>query len=151
MRVLIQRVTRGSVSVDGAVTGSITDGLVLFTGICPSDTIAEIEKMARKVANLRIFSDEQGRFSHSLLETGGGALVVSQFTLYADTRKGRRPSFLEAAPPEMAEPLIERFARRLESEGVVQVARGVFGASMKVDLCNHGPVTIWLDSESWSR
>ena len=105
--------------------------------------------MADKVANMRIFSDEAGRFANSLLDVGGGALVVSQFTLYADCRKGRRPSFTGAAAPAQAEPLVDRFAQLLREKGVTRVEQGVFGASMKVSLCNEGPVTIWLDSDSW--
>lgn len=148
MRVLLQRVSQASVTVDGEVTGSIDEGLALLTGICPTDEEADCLKMARKVANMRIFSEE-GRFSKSLLDLEGGALVVSQFTLYADTRKGRRPSFVGAAPPEKAQPLIDFFVKCLRDEGVKRVETGVFGASMKVALCNEGPVTIWLDSADW--
>ena len=148
MRVLIQRVSRGSVTVEGVVTGQIGEGLVLLTGICPSDTVEDVDKMARKTANLRIFPDNRGRFAYSLLDTGGGALVVSQFTLYADTRKGRRPSFTGAAAPELAKPLIECFVQQLQNAGVSSVETGVFGASMDLVLCNHGPVTIWLDSQT---
>ncbi len=151
MRVLVQRVSKGSVTVEGRVVGEIGNGLVLLVGMCARDTEAEVKKMAGKVANLRIFSDEPGRFTFSLLDVGGGALVVSQFTLYADVRKGRRPSFTEAAAPEYAAPLIDRFAEELKAAGVVTVEKGVFGARMEVDLCNRGPVTIWLDSETLKR
>ena len=149
MRVLAQRVSRGSVSVEGKVTGEIGHGLVLLVGIAAGDTEGDVRKMAGKVANLRIFSDGQGKFSDSLKDVGGGALVVSQFTLYADTRKGRRPSFSDAAPPDLASPLVDLFASSLGDEGVAPVAMGVFGASMSVSLCNEGPVTIWLDSDGF--
>ena len=147
MRVLIQRVSRGSVTVAGETVGSIEQGLVILVGIAPHDDRADVAQMAKKVTHLRIFTDENGRFNHSLLDTGGGALVVSQFTLYADTRRGRRPSFTNAAPPEQAEPLIDYFAKCLEAEGVARVENGRFGASMSVELCNEGPVTIWLDGD----
>lgn len=151
MRVLVQRVSEGSVVVDGQTTGAIDRGLVLLVGMGHEDTEAELTKMAYKVANLRIFNDERGLFAHSLLDVGGGALVVSQFTLYADCRKGRRPSFTGAAAPEEASPMVDRFVELLKKEGVTQVETGVFGADMKVALCNDGPVTIWLDSETLSR
>ncbi len=151
MRVLAQRVAFGSVAVAGSICGEIEHGLVLLVGVCSEDGEQEIEKMAKKTANLRIFSDGDGRFAHSLLDVGGGALVVSQFTLYADARKGRRPSFSRAARPELAEPLIGRFVEALRREGVVRVETGVFGADMQVSLCNQGPVTIWLDTAEMSR
>lgn len=151
MRVLAQRVSRGSVTVDAQVTGSVTWGLVLLVGMHADDNEAILAKMAKKVANLRIFDDDHGKFDRSLLSMGGGALVVSQFTLYADTRKGRRPSFSGAAPPQRAEPLVTQFVALLRAQGVAQVETGVFGASMSVDLCNEGPVTIWLDSDDWTR
>ena len=151
MRVLLQRVSSASVTVEGEITGAIEKGLLLLVGVCGSDGEEEARAMARKVANLRIFSDENGRFAHSLLDVAGGALVVSQFTLYADTRRGRRPSFSDAAAPEMASPLIDRFEAFLKEEGVSQVESGVFGADMSVALCNEGPVTIWLDSETMKQ
>ena len=151
MRVLAQRVSRGSVTVSGQVTGSIEAGLVLLVGIRESDDNSVLAKMANKVVNLRIFNDASGKFDRSLLDIDGGALVVSQFTLYADTRKGRRPSFTGAARPDHAEPLVERFVTILRETGVKRVETGVFGANMSVDLCNEGPVTIWLDSDDWQR
>jgi D-aminoacyl-tRNA deacylase len=146
MRVLLQRVERASVSVDGRQVGAIGQGLVLLVGIGPGDTEAAAAKLADKVAGLRIFSDAAGKFNLSLLDVHGGALVVSQFTLYADSRKGRRPSFSDAAPPEVARPLCEYFARQLAAAGVAPVATGEFGAHMHVEIHNDGPVTIWLDS-----
>ncbi len=146
MRVLLQRVSAGSVTVDGQIVGQIERGLVLLTGIGPDDNEAIVQRMADKVANLRIFSDAQGRFNLSLLDVAGGALVVSQFTLFADARKGRRPSFSDAGRPEAAAPLCDRFAESLRSLGVQHVATGRFGAHMDVVIHNDGPVTLWLDS-----
>jgi D-tyrosyl-tRNA(Tyr) deacylase len=147
MRVLLQRVTRAAVSVDGAVVGSCGAGLLILLGVGRDDDTALAASVAGRVADLRIFRDEEGRTNRSLLEVGGHALVVSQFTLYADTRKGRRPSFLDAAPPEMAIPIYDRFTAELEARGVT-VGRGVFGAEMAVELVNDGPMTIWLDSQA---
>jgi len=147
MRVLVQRCESGSVTVAGEVTGSVQKGLVLLVGIGHQDHPAVVRKMADKVANLRIFNNEEGKFSKSVLDTGGEILVVSQFTLFADLKKGRRPSFSLAAPPEQAEELIRQFMQALSSCGIRKVASGVFGAHMKVALCNDGPVTIWLDSD----
>ena len=147
MRVILQRVTAGSVTVEGQVVGQIDRGLVLLTGIGPGDSDAIVERMADKVANLRIFSDAEGKFNLSLLDVAGGALVVSQFTLFADARKGRRPSFSEAGKPEMAAPLCERFAEALRGLGVRHVATGRFGSHMDVAIHNDGPVTLWLDSD----
>lgn len=146
MRVLLQRVTRAAVSVDGAVVGSCGAGLLILLGVGRDDDTALAASVAGRVADLRIFRDEEGRTNRSLLEVGGHALVVSQFTLYADTRKGRRPSFLDAAPPEMAIPIYDRFTAELEARGVT-VGRGVFGAEMAVELVNDGPFTIWLDTD----
>ena len=129
----------------GAVVGSIGDGLVVLLGVGPDDTDATADDLARRTAELRIFRDAEGRTNRSLLETGGSALVVSQFTLYADTRRGRRPGFTGAAPPELAERLWRRFAGALGSLGVT-VATGEFGAEMEVELVNDGPFTLWLDS-----
>jgi len=137
-------VSEACVRVDGAVTAEIGHGLVVLLGIARDDGAAEVERLAGKVARLRIFGDEQGRFDRSLLDVGGAALVVSQFTLIADTSKGNRPSFTDAAPPEEAEPLYDRFCAALRGEGI-PVDTGVFGAMMAVELVNDGPVTIVLD------
>lgn len=145
MRVLLQRVTEASVVVDGEVVGAIDAGYLLLTGIGPDDTAGVVERVAKKIAGLRLFPDEQGRFDRSLLDVGGGALVVSQFTLFGDTRKGRRPSFVGAARSEHAAPLCEAFAQALRDAGVKRVETGRFGADMKVSLVNDGPVTLWLD------
>lgn len=148
MRILLQRVSSGSVTVDGEVIGEIDRGYVLLVGVGDGDTEAEADKLAEKVVNLRLFYNDEGKFDRSLLDVGGGALVVSQFTLYGDARKGRRPSFVGAARPEVAEPLCDYFADRLRGLGVAVVATGRFGAAMRVNLCNEGPVTLWLDSDS---
>jgi D-aminoacyl-tRNA deacylase len=145
MRAVVQRVTEARVTVDGAVTGEIGAGLVVLLGIARNDEPGEAERLARKVAQLRIFEDEGGKFAHGLIDTAGAALVVSQFTLLADTRKGNRPSFTNAAPVEQAEPLYEKFCCALAAEGVA-VETGVFGARMAVELVNNGPVTIILDT-----
>ena len=145
MRVLLQRVTEAAVRVDGAVIGAIDAGYLLLAGIGPDDTEATVERMAKKVAGLRLFPDAAGRFDRSLLDVGGGALVVSQFTLFGDTRKGRRPSFVGAAAPEHAAPLCDAFADALRAAGVTLVATGRFGADMQVSLVNDGPVTLMLD------
>jgi len=145
MRLLLQRVSRAAVHVDGATVGSIDLGLLVFVGVGHDDDEATAVTLAGKVADLRIFRDEAGKTNRSLMDVGGAALVISQFTLFADTRKGRRPSFLDAAPPELGTALYERFARALEERGV-HVERGVFGAEMEVELVNDGPMTIWLDS-----
>ncbi len=147
MRVLLQRVSAGSVTVDGSVRGKIAAGLVALVGVTHSDTETEAEKLARKTADLRVFSDSAGKMNLSLLDIGGGALVVSQFTLYADARKGRRPSYIKAAQPDIAKPLVDAFADCLSRAGVRQVERGVFGAMMQVEIHNDGPVTIMLDSD----
>ncbi len=146
MRVLLQRAKWGRVLVGGHPIAEIGPGVVLLVGITHSDTEEEARYLAHKIAHLRIFEDEEGKLNRSLLDTQGEALVVSQFTLYADTRKGRRPAFVAAARPEHARPLVERFAALLQAEGV-PVQTGEFGAHMHVELCNHGPVTIWLDRE----
>ena len=145
MRALLQRATRGEVRVGGDVVGAIGPGLVILLGVGPDDTDAIADDLARRSAELRIFRDEDGRTNRSLLETGGSALVVSQFTLYADTRRGRRPGFTGAAAPDLAERLCERFADALQGQGVT-VATGRFGSEMAVALVNDGPFTIWLDS-----
>lgn len=146
MRVLLQRVSRGSVKVDGEIVGEIDLGFVALVGITHADDEAVVEKLANKTANLRVFSDEQGKMNRSLMDVGGGVLVVSQFTLYADARKGRRPSYVQAARPQTAEPLARYFADCLLRAGVGHVERGVFGAVMQVEIYNDGPVTIMLDS-----
>ncbi len=129
------------------VLGTIDDGLAILLGVGPDDTEVVADDLARKAAELRIFRDDEGRTNRSLLDVGGSALVVSQFTLYADTRRGRRPGFIGAAPPELAERLYERFATTLRSLGVT-VATGRFGAEMAVELVNDGPFTIWLDTDA---
>jgi D-tyrosyl-tRNA(Tyr) deacylase len=148
MRAVIQRVQSGRVSVEGRAVGEIDQGLVILVGAGPGDGQPEADRLADKIANLRIFADDQGKTNLSLLEVGGEALVVSQFTLYADCRKGRRPSFVYAAPPELAEPLVDGFARRLRHNGVSRVEMGEFGAMMLVEIENDGPVTIWLDTDT---
>lgn len=146
MRAVIQRVRHASVSVDDRVVGSIDEGLLVLLGVAPDDGPEQIRWMASKLAGLRIFKDEQGLMNRSLLDIGGSALVVSQFTLYGDTRKGRRPSFVGAAPPERAEPLYEQFCEALRAQGVGRVERGIFGADMQVQLLNDGPVTLIVDT-----
>jgi D-aminoacyl-tRNA deacylase len=146
MRALLQRVQRGSVHVANHTAGQIGAGLVILLGVTQGDGPAEVERLADKIAHLRIFEDEAGKMNLSLLETGGAALVVSQFTLYANARRGRRPDFIAAAAPAVAEPLVESFIRALQAQGVTQVASGVFGAHMLVEIVNDGPVTIWLDT-----
>jgi len=141
MRAVCQRVSEARVTVAGAITGEIGAGLAVFVGIERSDEVGDARELARKVARLRIFEDDRGKFARSLIETSGSALVVSQFTLVADTRKGNRPSFTKAAPPEQAEPLYQEFCAALAAEGV-PVETGVFGARMAVELVNDGPVTI---------
>jgi D-tyrosyl-tRNA(Tyr) deacylase len=147
VRAVCQRVSRAQVTVAGDAVASTGSGLLVLLGIADGDAAADAERMAGKVARLRIFEDKEGRFAQSLLDLGGEALVVSQFTLLADSRrqKGTRPDFSGAAPKEQAEPLYERFCEALESEGV-PVQRGVFGAYMAVELVNDGPVTIILDA-----
>ena len=143
MRAVCQRVLRAEVRVDGVATGRIDAGLAVLLGIARGDTVDDADRLAGKIARLRIFEDDAGKFDRSLLDTGGAALVVSQFTLIADTRRGNRPSFTDAAPPDAAEPLYERFCDALATLGV-RVGRGVFGARMEVELVNEGPVTIVL-------
>jgi D-tyrosyl-tRNA(Tyr) deacylase len=142
MRAVVQRVTRAEVRVEGAVVGTIGPGLAILLGVGRGDGEADADRLAARLARLRVFPDADGRFDASLLDTGGAALVVSQFTLYGDTAKGNRPSFSEAAAPELAEPLYERVCERLAAEGVRSVARGRFGARMQLELVNDGPVTI---------
>ncbi|MGC1375679.1 MAG: D-aminoacyl-tRNA deacylase [Anaerolineales bacterium] len=146
MRALIQRVRFGKVSVDGKTLAEIDRGLVILLGIGHGDGEAQAAFLAEKIASLRIFEDAQGKMNLSLRETGGGAIVVSQFTLYADVRKGRRPSFTDAALPDAARPLVERFAQLLREQGI-PTGQGEFGADMLVEIHNDGPVTIWLEKE----
>lgn len=145
MRLLLQRVSSASVAVDGEVVGQIENGVLLLVGVTEGDGQEEANYLASKVANLRIFSDDNGQMNVSLLDHGGAALVVSQFTLYADTRKGRRPSFVKAARPDEAEPVIDLLCKGLEMLGV-PVQTGAFGEHMDVRLVNDGPVTIWFDT-----
>jgi D-tyrosyl-tRNA(Tyr) deacylase len=147
LRVLLQRVSRAAVTVDGEVRGSIGPGLMALVGVGPHDGVETARAMAAKSVDLRIFRDDEGRTNRSLTDVGGAMLVVSQFTLYGDTRKGRRPSFIGAAKPEQAAELVEVFAGAVEERGVT-VGRGEFGAEMAVDLVNDGPMTIWLDSDA---
>ena len=146
MRALIQRVSHASVRVDGQLTGAIERGLLVFLGVGQGDSEAQVKTLAEKIVQLRIFEDEAGKMNRSLLDMHGEMLVVSQFTLYADTRKGRRPSFISAAPPALAIPLYEQFKETMAAFDV-RVASGVFGAAMQVELLNDGPVTIWLDTQ----
>lgn len=145
MRALLQRARRGEVRVDGEVVGAIDHGLVILLGVGPDDTERIADDLARRAAQLRIFRDVEGRTNRSLLEIGGEALVVSQFTLFADTSRGRRPGFTSAAAPELAERLWQRFIDALAGMGI-RVAAGRFGNEMEVELVNDGPFTIWLDS-----
>lgn len=145
MRILLQRVTRAEVTVAGRTLGSIGPGLLALVGVGPGDSDEVARALAGKCVDLRIFRDDEGRTNRSLADVGGAMLVVSQFTLYGDTRKGRRPSFIEAAPPALAAELVEVFAAAVEARGVT-VGRGEFGAEMAVELVNDGPMTIWLDS-----
>ena len=132
--------------VEGETVGAVDAGFVALVGVTHSDTVAEAEQLARKTAFLRVFEDEAGKLNRSVLDVGGGVLVVSQFTLYADARRGRRPDFIDAARPEVAAPLVAHYAARLRAEGVARVALGVFGALMQVEIYNDGPVTIILDT-----
>jgi len=144
MRVVLQRVSHGRVSAGERTLAEIGTGLVLLLGIGPEDGEEQARYLVEKIANLRIFEDAEGKMNRSLLDTGGQVIVVSQFTLYADTRKGRRPSFTDAAPPETASLLVERFARLLRELGV-PTQTGEFGAHMLVEIANDGPVTIWME------
>jgi D-aminoacyl-tRNA deacylase len=149
MRVLLQRVSYASVTVNGNLVSTIGKGLLILIGVGHLDSDDQPRYLAEKVANLRIFNDDQGKTNLSVLDIKGEAIVVSQFTLYADTRKGRRPSFTDAAVPEVAAPLVERFIELLRGQGV-PTQTGIFGAHMSVELLNDGPVTIWLENESGS-
>src|SRR5512134_154381 len=144
MRTLIQRVSKASVIVDGATISSIGKGLLILLGVGHGDGEEQVKFLAEKIANLRVFEDAQGKTNLSILDVKGEAIVVSQFTLYADARKGRRPSFIDAALPEIAEPLVDRFVELLRGHGV-PTQTGKFGAHMQVEIHNNGPVTIWLE------
>lgn len=146
MRAVVQRVRHAEVRVGGELVGQVGHGFLVLLGVAPGDTDDQIAWLAHRVAGLRVFEDADGKMNRSLLDDGLGALVVSQFTLYGDCRKGMRPGFTGAAHPSVAEPLYERFCEALVSEGVVHVARGVFGADMAVTLLNDGPVTLVLDT-----
>lgn len=150
MRAVVQRVSRAEVRVEAASVGAIGPGLLVLLGVGQDDGPEEARFLAEKIIQLRIFSDAEGKFNLSALDMGGGVLVVSQFTLFADTRRGRRPSFISAAAPDLAEPLIEQFMEAVRSSGLT-VAGGRFGAHMEVELVNDGPVTIVLDTEDWKR
>ncbi|MCX6044004.1 MAG: D-aminoacyl-tRNA deacylase [Chloroflexi bacterium] len=150
MRTIIQRVSEASVTVDGKSVAQIERGFLILLGITPTDGEPEAIYLARKIAGLRLFEDAEGKMNLALGDVGGHALIVSQFTLYADARKGRRPSFTDAARPEQAQPLYERFCQLVENEGVV-VQKGVFQAHMQVALVNDGPVTLWLDTAELLR
>lgn len=147
MKAVIQRVSRAEVRVDGEVVGKIGEGYLILVGVMNGDTINEAQLLARKTANLRIFTDENDKMNLSLEDVEGETLVISNFTLCADCRKGRRPNFINAARPETAEPLYELFCSELKANGVKKVEKGVFGADMKVELLNDGPVTITIDSK----
>ena len=146
MRVVVQRARQAKVTVDGKVTGAIEHGLMLLVGITHEDTVKDLEYCAKKVANLRIFEDEQGKMNLSIKEVGGSILSISQFTLYGETKKGNRPSFIEAARPEVAEPLYHQFNQILRENYEIQVETGIFGAMMDVSFTNNGPVTLIVES-----
>ena len=146
MRVVVQRARQAKVTVDGKVTGAIEHGLMLLVGITHEDTVKDLEYCAKKVANLRIFEDEQGKMNLSIKEVGGSILSISQFTLYGETKKGNRPSFIEAARPEVAEPLYHQFNQLLRETYEIQVETGIFGAMMDVSFTNNGPVTLIVES-----
>jgi len=150
MRAVIQRVSRASVTVNGQVAGAIGRGFLVLLGVTHSDSLAEADWLARKIAGLRIFEDDAGKMNLGLADVGGAVLVVSQFTLYGDARKGRRPDFVQAARPEIAEPLIEYFVAQLRGQGL-SVETGRFRAMMDVELINEGPVTLWLDTVDVKR
>lgn len=144
MKALIQRVTQASVEVNGEIVGNIGPGVLVFVGITHGDTASQVTWLANKLINLRIFEDAQGKLNRSLIDQKGSALIISQFTLYADCSDGRRPSFIQAAPPEIANPLYEQFIAEVRKSGI-STATGIFGAEMKVSLINDGPITIMLE------
>ena len=149
MKAVIQRVSRAEVRVDGEVVGKIGEGYLILVGVMNGDTINEAQLLARKTANLRIFTDENDKMNRSILDVDGEVLAVSQFTLCADVHKGNRPSFIESAPPQEANALYEAFCSALSENGVRKVEKGVFGAHMEVSLLNNGPVTILYDTDTW--
>jgi D-tyrosyl-tRNA(Tyr) deacylase len=147
MRAVLQRVSEARVTIDGEVAGQIGRGVLVLVGVEAGDSPGDAEWLAAKIVALRIFADDEGKMNRSLVDVAGEALVVSQFTLYGDTRKGRRPSFIAAAKPDLAAELVDVFASTVEERGIT-VGRGEFGAEMEVELVNDGPMTIWLDSDS---
>lgn len=149
MKAVIQRVSRAEVRVDGEAVGKIGEGYLILVGVMNGDTINEAQLLARKTANLRIFTDENDKMNRSILDIDGEVLAVSQFTLCADVHKGNRPSFIESAPPQEANALYEAFCSALSENGVRKVEKGVFGAHMEVSLLNNGPVTILYDTDTW--
>ena len=151
MKAVFQRVSQASVAVDGETVGRIGEGILLLVGVEPEDTVQHARLLARKTAQMRVFRDENGKMNRSVLEIGGGVLAVSQFTLCADTRRGRRPDFFGAARPEQAEPLFEAVLEALRQQGVADVQSGRFGADMQVSLINDGPVTLMLDTAAWPQ
>jgi D-aminoacyl-tRNA deacylase len=148
MRLVIQRVSEAAVQIDGQVNGAIGPGLLLLAGIAPDDTEEDLQWLSRKTVQLRIFGDEANKMNRSLQDTGGDILLISQFTLHASTKKGNRPSYTGAAPPEIAIPLYEKFISILEADLGKPIHTGIFGADMKVSLVNDGPVTIQIDSKN---
>lgn len=148
MRVLIQRVTEASVTIDQKEHSRISKGLLVLVGIENEDTDDDIDYLCKKIINLRIFDDGDGVMNNSVLQSAGQIMVISQFTLHANTRKGNRPSYIEAAKPEIAIPIYERFCKQLEAQSNIEIQTGEFGADMKVTLVNDGPVTIWIDSKA---
>ena len=148
MRAVIQRVSKANVTVDGKMTGDIKTGLLVLLGIEDADTTDDIQWLSGKIVNLRIFNDENGVMNRSVQETGGDVLLVSQFTLHASTKKGNRPSYIRASKPDVAIPLYERMIRQLETDLGKKIATGIFGADMKVELLNDGPVTIVIDTKN---
>jgi D-tyrosyl-tRNA(Tyr) deacylase len=151
MKAVFQRVTEASVEVDGAQIANIGNGVLLLVGVCDGDTQQEAQVLAKKVAELRVFCDENDKMNLSVLDIGGSALAVSQFTLCASTARGRRPDFFGAAKPDLAKPLFDYFVDCLRQNGIADVQTGEFGADMKVRLLNDGPVTILLDTDTWKR
>ena len=151
MKAVVQRVSNASVAVDGEIKGKISEGFLVLLGVGEDDTTEDADILARKTANLRIFRDNEDKMNLSLLDIGGEALVISNFTLLADTKKGNRPSFINAMAPNEANRLYEYFCERLAAEGVKKVEKGVFGGDMKVELLNNGPVTLILDTAIWRK
>jgi len=149
MRILIQRVKKASVAVEGTIIGQIPVGLLLFTGFEDSDTVSDLDIAAAKISKLRIFDDSDGVMNLSISDIGGQFLVISQFTLHAQTRKGNRPSYIKAARPEIAKPLYEQFISKLRQYSGYEIQTGEFGADMQVALINDGPVTIWIDTKNY--